>query len=86
VWNDRQAEAGERGPRTVYRVRAGVKVRVIYCNTPAQARELEKALILKHQPSDNPDKLDLYELTDDGEAMAKEGMEADFVENMEAPF
>lgn len=86
VWNDRQAEAGDRGPRTVYKVRKGVKVRVIYCNTPAQARELEKALILKHQPPDNPDKLELYELTEAGEEMALQGMQADFVENMEAPF
>lgn len=86
IWNDRQSEAGERGPRTVYRVRAGVKVRVIYCNTAAQARELERALILKHQPQDNPDKLELYELTEAGEEMAQAAMDAELVENLEAPF
>ncbi len=86
VWNDRQAEAGERGKRTVYRVRKGVKVRVIYCHTAAQARELEKAMILKHQPPDNPDKLELYELTEAGDEMAQEAMGAEFVDNMEAPF
>lgn len=86
VWNDRQSEAGERGPRTVYRLRSGYSVRVIYCNTARQARELEKALILKHRPSDNPDKLELYELTDTGKELASEALSAPFVENIEAPF
>lgn len=85
-WNDKQSEAGERGPRTVYRLRSGYTVRVIYTNTARQARELEKALILKHKPKDNPDKLELYELTEAGEALASEAQSAPFVENLEAPF
>lgn len=85
-WNDRQAEAGERKPRTVYRLRSGYTVRVIYCRTTREAQELEKALILKHKPTDNPDKLELYELTEDGEALAQQAATAEFVENIEVPF
>lgn len=86
VWNDRQAEAGERGPRTVHKVRKGITVRVIYTRTAAQARELERALILKYRPTDNPDKLEFYELTEAGEQMAADASAAPFVENIEVPF
>ena len=85
-WNDRQADRGERAERITYKVRSNVRVRVIYCNTAAQAGELERALILRYRPKDNPDKLELYELTDAGRSMASEAMEAPFVEDMEAPF
>lgn len=42
--------------RVVYKQLHDVKVRVIYC-TPEQAAKLERALIIKHQPRDNPQKL-----------------------------
>ena len=32
--------------------------------SPARALKLEKALIIKHRPLDNPNKLDFYELND----------------------
>ena len=86
TWNDRQVDRGERSERIVYKVRSDIRVRVIYCRSAAQASELEKALILKYRPKDNHDKLALLELTDDGKAMASDAMEAEFVENMEAPF
>ena len=37
-------------------------VRVIYC-TPSQAVKLERALILKYRPKDNPDKLEQYQIS-----------------------
>lgn len=86
VWNDRQVQLGERSERTVYRIRKGITVRVVYCRTAREAMELEKALILKHRPTDNPDKLELYEITEDGEALASEAASAEWVENLEAPF
>jgi hypothetical protein len=85
-WNDRQAELGQRGERTTYKLRSGIKVRVIYCETGAQARELERALIIKHQPRDNPDKLELYELTEEGKKLTQVPDSAEFITNDEAPF
>jgi excinuclease UvrABC nuclease subunit len=38
---------------------SSIKVRVIY-TTAIRARKLEKALIIKYRPKDNPDKLDSY--------------------------
>lgn len=48
-------------------------VRVVLC-TPARARKLEKALIVKYKPKDNPDKLRGYELSK-GELQAQEQFE-----------
>jgi len=87
TWNDRQAAAGLREERTVFKVRSGIKVRVIYCRTAAQARELERALIIKHRPPSNPDKLELYELTEHGEQLATIPREAEWITNLEeVPF
>lgn len=86
IWNDRMAELGQRSERTVFKVRAGVKVRVIYCNTGHQAAELERALILLHKPTDNPDKLELYEITKAGQELASEATASPYVEDMEVPF
>jgi hypothetical protein len=41
-----------------------IKVRIIYTNTPAQAATLERALIIKREPRDNPQKLLNYTTTD----------------------
>lgn len=87
AWNDRQVEAGMREPRTVFKLRHNVVVRVIYCRTAAQAVELEKALIIKHRPPDNPDKLELYTLTDHGKELANMPTDADLMPDPnEAPF
>jgi len=47
-WNDKTQV------RVQYTNLAGIKVRVIYTNTKLQASRLEKALIIKEQPPDNP--------------------------------
>lgn len=86
TWNDRQAALGQRSERIVYKLRSNIRVRVIYCRSAAQARELERALILKHKPTDNPDKLEQYELTDAGEAIASEALSSDWAATDEAPF
>lgn len=40
-----------------------IKARIIYTNTPAQAANLERALIIKYEPRDNPQKLLNYTTT-----------------------
>ncbi|HMZ48277.1 MAG TPA: hypothetical protein PL106_09620 [Flavobacteriales bacterium] len=86
VWNDRQADRGERGERITYLPPGSYRVRVVYTRTKAESVELEQALILKHRPPDNPDKLELYELTKEGKRLANEAEGAAFVENIEVPF
>ena len=53
--------------RVTYSKSENIKARIIYTPTAAQAAKLEKALILKYQPSDNPNKYEQYSLniTDD---------------------
>jgi Uri superfamily endonuclease len=46
--------------RVTYTNLAGIKVRVVYCNTKEQALNLEKALIIKKKPTDNPQKYRQY--------------------------
>jgi excinuclease UvrABC nuclease subunit len=46
-WNDRTQQ------RVTYKNLKNITVRVIYC-TPVQANRLEKFLILKYKPIDNP--------------------------------
>ena len=53
-WNDRRQIRVTYDPDKV-------KVRVIYCRDGIQADRLEKALILKHKPIDNPNKYTLFE-------------------------
>lgn len=48
--------------RTIYPQKSEYLVRIVF-TTKRQAPELERALILKHKPIDNPDKLDRYEFT-----------------------
>lgn len=85
-WNDRQVARGERSERITYSPPGAYRVRVVYTRTAAQARELEKALILKLQPPDNPDKLEGYTLTPHGRSLASSAEAAEFTDNMEAPF
>jgi len=86
VWNDKQADRGERSERVSYKLKSSYKVRVIYCRTGAQAVELERALIIKHRPKDKPDKLALYELTEHGHELATTPDTAEWVTNDEVPF
>lgn len=48
--------------RVTYPKTAYVTARLIYTNTGIQAMNLEKALILKYKPEDNPNKYNQYEL------------------------
>jgi hypothetical protein len=48
--------------RAVYAKRGGATVRVIYTRTASQAQRLEEALIVKHRPRDNPNKLKALEM------------------------
>lgn len=80
-WNDK------RQIRVTYNP-TEVKVRVIYC-TPQQADKLEKALILKYKPKDNPQQYDLYE-ADKSEIKVLEKFENDtpliYNSDLETPF
>ena len=55
-WEDK------RQVRVSYRRKHDYQVRIII-TTPARAEKLERALIIKYQPKDNPDKLRLYSAT-----------------------
>ena len=48
--------------RVTYKQLKGILVRVIYCS-PTNAAKIERALIVKYRPQDNPDKLQNYILT-----------------------
>lgn len=85
-WNDRQAHLGQREERVTFQVKSNIRVRVVYCRTGAEARELERALIIKHQPPHNPDKLAFYELTEHGTALTEVPGNAEFVTDLNAPF
>jgi hypothetical protein len=56
-WNDNTQV------RVVYRVTSKITVRVIYTNTAKQAERLERAMIVKYNPVDNPFKFEQYALT-----------------------
>jgi len=56
---------------------AKVKVRVIYCRTYDQADRLEKALILKHKPKDNPNKYIQFEPDDQEKEILREYIKED---------
>lgn len=53
--------------RITYKQLKNIKVRVIYTNTPGQAAKLEKALIIKYKPKDNPTQYWLNYDTDEKE-------------------
>lgn len=55
-WNDRTRD------RVTYKRLHDIKVRVVYCKSGSYAAKLERALIIKHRPKDNPDKLRGYQL------------------------
>lgn len=48
--------------RVTYPKASYVTARIVYTSTGAQAAQLEKALIIKYKPKDNPNKLEQYEL------------------------
>ena len=64
-WNDSQQV------RVTYRDKNAYLVRVVYA-TPTQAAKLEKGLIAKYKPKDNPHKIDLSELLKENLKMVEE--------------
>ncbi len=81
-WNDRSRP----DPRVVYMQRAGITVRVIYTDTPAQAGRLERALIVRFQPPDNPTQyLDLQTTAADDALMDRAAL-ADWAPVEDVPF
>lgn len=62
--------------RVTYKQLKNIKVRVIYTNTPGQAEKLEKAIIIKYKPKDNPKQYWLdYETDEKEEKIFKEYIE-----------
>ena len=55
-WNDKTQV------RTIYKNLAEITIRIVL-TTPGRAAKLERALIVKYQPKDNPDKLKGYVAT-----------------------
>ena len=77
-----QSWEDSRQTRVTYPRTSAVTARVIYTNTGGQAAALERALILKHRPADNPNKYDNYTLNFKDE----QTYEAYKVAEVEAPF
>lgn len=79
-WNDKTQQ------RIIYSpTDANIKVRVIY-TPPSKAQKLERALILKYQPADNPNKYETYLFTRRDEDLTEEA-ETEFTsDNVDIPF
>jgi excinuclease UvrABC nuclease subunit len=71
--------------RVVYKNLKGVKVRVIYC-TPSQAAKLERAIIIRHEPKDNPQKLLNFKMDAGETAVLKSYYTADATPVDDVPF
>lgn len=67
--------------RISYKQNSLYKVRVVYCS-PMNAVKLERALIIKYKPKDNPEKYDLFSLKESDKEIIKEVQQM----NSEAPF
>lgn len=66
TWNDKSQQ------RVTYKRLNDIKVRVIYTRTKEQAANLEKALIIKYKPKDNPQQ---YWLNYDMEPKEKQALD-----------
>jgi hypothetical protein len=82
AWND---ESRDR-PRAVYPKGGSSQVRVIYTNGREQAARLERALIVRYRPKDNPDKLEAHELEPADWVALEAAADADFMDPGPAPF
>lgn len=81
-WNDQSRDR----PRAVYPKGGSTRVRVIYTNGAAQAARLERALIIRFRPADNPDKLLNYDLGEPERAAMERAASAPFIDPEPAPF
>lgn len=82
AWND----SSRQQPRVTYTQRQKPSVRVIYTGTAKRAADLERALILKHQPRDNPDKFAAWELDDNDRALMTAADSAAWAPLVDVPF
>lgn len=81
-WND----PSRPDPRIVYRNLAGVTVRVIYTDSAAQASRLERALIIRFRPPDNPQQLLNLDTTTADERIMDQAANADWLPVEAVPF
>jgi len=82
TWNDRSRP----DPRVVYRNLAAIRVRVIYTDTAQQAARLERALIVRFRPPDNPQQLLDLETTRTDERIMDQAANADWLPVEAVPF
>jgi hypothetical protein len=82
TWND----SSRPEPRVVYRQLADVRVRVIYTDTPAQASRLERALIIRFTPPDNPQQLLNLDTTPGMESVLDAAANAEWLPVADVPF
>jgi hypothetical protein len=67
--------------RVTYNKNENIKARIVYTSTAAQAAKLEKALILKYKPTDNPNKYEQYSLN-----LSDNNLINNYQNEAEAPF
>lgn len=67
--------------RVTYSKNENIKARIVYTSTAAQAAKLEKALILKYKPTDNPNKYEQYSLN-----LSDNNLINNYQNSAEAPF
>lgn len=79
-WNDSQQQRVTYSPND-----ENIKVRVIY-TPPSKAAKLERALILKYQPDDNPNKYETYLFTKRDEEISDDAEQEFTTENVDIPF
>ena len=72
-----QSWEDSRQVRVTYKNLKEISCRVIYCS-PTNAAKIERALIVKYRPKDNPDKLQNYILTPGEETIVKTINESPF--------
>ena len=82
AWND----SSRPEPRVVYRNLNDVRVRVIYTDSPAQASRLERALIIRFTPPDNPQQLLNLTTTADMERTMHAAANAEWLPVSDVPF
>lgn len=73
-----QSWADPRQIRVTY-PKKGYNIRIVFCS-PAQAERLERALIVKHKPIDNPNKYLLYTATKQDENEIEKYINTDTIE------
>ena len=82
TWND----SSRPDARVVYRNLADVRVRVIYTDSASQAARLERALIIRFRPPDNPQQLLNLDYTGADDRIMEQAADADWLPVKDVPF